>query len=227
MRVGVIDYGIGNLCSVARALEEVRATPIRVDRALDLHQTDSLVLPGVGSFAQCKQILDQGGWTQAIQEEVKAYSKPLLGICLGMQLLADSGQEGAADGQETLGLGFIPGRVVSLRDLGCNARLPHVGWNSVSSILESALLEDVPKGTDFYFVHSYGFSTETPEVCVAVTNYEINVPAVVNHGNVWGTQFHPEKSSKAGLKVLHNFVWGSKCYRQESYPPCCGKILAL
>lgn len=211
MKVGVIDYGVGNLRSVVRALEEVRATPIRVDRALDLHQTDALVLPGVGSFAQCKQILDQGGWTQAIQDEIRGYGKPLLGICLGMQLLADSGEEGLTGGGGRPGLGFIPGRVVSLRKLGCKARLPHVGWNSVSPLLESSLLEGVPKETDFYFVHSYGFLTGTPNVCVATTHYEVSIPVVINCGKVWGTQFHPEKSSKAGLKVLHNFVWGSRC----------------
>ena len=211
MKVGVIDYGVGNLSSVVRALEEVRATPIRVDRALDLHQSDMLLLPGVGSFAQCKQILDQGGWTQAIQDEVKAYGKPLLGICLGMQLLADFGEEGLTAGQETPGLGFIPGRVVSLRKLGCKARLPHVGWNSVSTLLENPLLEGISKDTDFYFVHSYGFLSEVATICVATTTYEVDIPAVVNHGRVWGTQFHPEKSSRAGLKILHNFVWGSEC----------------
>jgi len=168
-------------------------------------------LPGIGSFSQCKQILDNRGWTQAIQDEVKVYNKPLLGICLGMQLLADFGEEGLRDGQETPGLGFIHGRVVSLRKLGCKGRLPHVGWNSVSSILENSLLEGVPGDTDFYFVHSYGFSPESPKVCVATISYEVSIPAVINCGKVWGTQFHPEKSSKAGLKVLHNFVWGGKC----------------
>jgi imidazole glycerol-phosphate synthase subunit HisH len=211
LKVGVIDYGVGNLGSVSRALEEVLATPIRVDRALDLHQSDALLLPGVGSFKECKQILDQGGWTQAIQDEVKGYGKPLLGICLGMQLLADSGEEGSPLGQATPGLGFIPGRVVSLRKLGCKARLPHVGWNSVSPLLKMPLLEGIPKDTDFYFVHSYGFLSELASVCVATTTYEVDITAVVNHGRVWGTQFHPEKSSKAGLKILHNFVWGSEC----------------
>jgi glutamine amidotransferase len=211
VKVGVIDYGVGNLSSIIRALAEVCASPIRIDRALNLHQADALVLPGVGSFTQCKQILDQGGWTQAIKDEVSGYSKPLLGICLGRQLLAESGEENAADGQETLGFGFIPGRVVSLRKLGCKARLPHVGWNSVSVLLENSLLEGVPNDTDFYFVHSYGFSTEAPRVCLATINYEVSIPVVINYGKVWGTQFHPEKSSKAGLKVLHNFVWRSKC----------------
>jgi glutamine amidotransferase len=211
LKVGIINYGVGNLSSVGRALEEIRATPIRVDRALDLHRADALILPGVGSFAQCKQILDRDGWTQAIQDEVNGYGKPLLGICLGMQLLADSGEEGATDGQETLGLGFIPGRVVSLRKLGCKARLPHVGWNSISPLQENSLLAGVPENTDFYFVHSYGLLTKTPGTCVAVTNYGLNVVAVINHGKVWGTQFHPEKSSQAGLKVLYNFVRIDEC----------------
>lgn len=211
LKVGVINYGVGNLSSVGRALEETHATPIQIDSASDLHRVDALILPGVGSFSQCKQILDRDGWTRAIQEEVAGYGKPLLGICLGMQLLADSGEEGATEGQETLGLGFIPGQVVSLRKLGCTARLPHVGWNSISPLLENSLLTGVPEKTDFYFVHSYGFLPKTPGTCVAVTNYGVNFAAVINHGKVWGTQFHPEKSSQAGLKVLYNFVRNDMC----------------
>lgn len=211
MKVGVIDYGVGNLGSVARALEEVGATPIRVDRSVDLHQVEAMVLPGVGSFSQCKKILDQDGWSRAIRDEVHEYCKPLLGICLGMQLLADWGEEGLENGAQTPGLGFVPGRVVSLKKLGCAARLPHVGWNSISPRLENYLLKGVPKGTDFYFVHSYGFLLQSERECVATTQYGIEIAAVVNHGRVWGTQFHPEKSSRAGLKVLNNFVWGPEC----------------
>lgn len=211
MKVGVLDYGVGNLGSVMRALEELRVTPILIDRALDMHSVDCLILPGVGSFTDCKGLLDKNGWTKALNDEVEGYNKPLLGICLGMQLLADLGMEGAADENGTPGLGFIPGQVRSLTSLGCSSRVPHMGWNSINVTNQSNLLSGVPHGTDFYFVHSYGFVPKNPDDVLAVTDYDIPVTAVVGRGHVWGTQFHPEKSSRAGFKVLRNFIEGPTC----------------
>lgn len=211
MKVGVLDYGVGNLGSVLRALEELHATPLLIDRAIAAHQADALILPGVGGFAECKQILDKGGWSETIREEVLAYKKPLLGICLGMQLLADFGEEGACAGQPTPGLGLIPGRVVGLRSLGCSARIPHVGWNSISVRGDNSLFDGIPDGTDFYFVHSYAFIPESGDDVIAVTDYSLNVTAAVARDNVWGTQFHPEKSSRAGFRLLKNFILGLQC----------------
>lgn len=208
MKVGILDYGVGNLGSVLRALEELRATPLLIDRAIDAHHADALILPGVGGFAECKQLLDKGGWSSAIREEVLAYKKPLLGICLGMQLLADSGEEGAGDNHQTPGLGLVPGRVVSLKNLGCSARVPHVGWNSISARGDHPLFNGIPDGTDFYFVHSYAFVPASTEDVVAVTDYGSMVTAAVSCGNVCGTQFHPEKSSRAGFRLLKNFILG-------------------
>ena len=211
MKVGVLDYGVGNLGSVVRALEGLRVTPILVDRAVDMHAADSLVLPGVGSFTDCKQLLDAHGWTDALKDEVLGYGKPLLGICLGMQLLAERGHEGAADAAGTPGLGFIPGEVRSLASLGCTQRVPHMGWNSIEVCQPGGLLDGIPGGTDFYFVHSYAFVPQSPEDVLAITRYDVPVCAVVRRGRVWGTQFHPEKSSRAGFKVLRNFVDGPPC----------------
>ncbi len=211
MKVGVIDYGVGNLGSVVRALEELRVSAVLVDRAVDMHSADCLILPGVGSFADCKGRLDNGGWTKALTEEVVGKRKPLLGICLGMQLLADLGMEGVADGQGSPGLGFIPGQVLSLASLGCVSRVPHMGWNSITVTNSAGLLNGVSNGTDFYFVHSYAFVVEHPGDVLAVTDYDIPVTAVVGRGHVWGTQFHPEKSSRAGFKVLRNFIEGPAC----------------
>lgn len=211
MKIAVLDYGVGNLGSVVRALEELRVTPLLVDRAGDMHAADSLILPGVGSFTDCKRLLDQNGWTDALKQEVLGYRKPLLGICLGMQLLAEKGQEGAVDAAGTPGLGFIPGEVRSLTSMGCKERLPHVGWNTIEVMQSSDLLRGIPGGTDFYFVHSYAFVPQNREDVRAVTDYGIPVTAVVGRGHVWGTQFHPEKSSRAGFKVLRNFVEGSPC----------------
>lgn len=211
MKVGVIDYGVGNLGSVVRALEELRVTPIVIDRAVDIHTADILILPGVGSFTDCKQQLDEHGWTEALKDEVLGYDKPLLGICVGMQLLADRGHEGATDVSGTPGLGFVPGEVRSLVGLGCTLRVPHVGWNAVDFHEPSDLLMGIPSGTDFYFVHSYTFVPQNPGDAVAVTDYGVSIAAVVGRGRVWGTQFHPEKSSRAGFKVLRNFVEGHAC----------------
>lgn len=214
MRVGVIDYGVGNLGSVMRALEELRVSPILVTRAIDMHATDSLILPGVGNFADCARLLGEGGWPQALRDEVQGGGKPLLGVCVGMQLLASCSMEGvgaqAPDG--TPGLGFIPGRVEHLRTLGCSLRVPHVGWNEVTNCAtKGGLFDGIPDGTDFYFVHSYAFVPDDPADVLATTDYGIPVTAAVRRGRIWGTQFHPEKSSRAGFKLLRNFIEGPAC----------------
>jgi len=214
MKVGVIDYGVGNLGSVMRALEELRVTPTLVTRALDMHAMDCLILPGVGNFSDCAQLLQKGGWPEALRDEVRGSGKPLLGVCVGMQLLASSSMEGvdASAPQGTLGLGLIPGRVEQLRRLGSGLRVPHVGWNSVAPITSpGGLFDGIPEGTDFYFVHSYAFVTEDPADVRATTDYGIPVTAAVRRGNVWGTQFHPEKSSRAGFRLLRNFIEGPTC----------------
>ena len=214
MRVGVIDYGVGNLGSVIRALDELRVTPSLVTRALDVHAMDCLILPGVGNFADCAKLLDKGGWSDALKDEVQGSGKPLLGVCVGMQLLATCSMEGvdANAPNGTAGLGLIPGRVEHLRTLGCTLRVPHVGWNSVSPITsQGGLFDGIPEGSDFYFVHSYAFVTEDPADVLATTDYGIPVIAAVRRGNVWGTQFHPEKSSRAGFRLLRNFIEGPKC----------------
>ena len=212
MKVGVIDYGVGNLGSVLRALEELRVAPVLINRAADVHATDCLILPGVGNFADCARLLDQGGWITALREEVQDHQRPLLGVCVGMQLLADSSTEGACEGQVTKGLGLIPGQVRHLRSFGCELRVPHVGWNSISrSQSDDSLLEGIPNGTDFYFVHSYAFATQDPADELATTEYGKTLTVAVRRGRVWGTQFHPEKSSRAGFQLLRNFIKIAAC----------------
>jgi glutamine amidotransferase len=214
MKVGVIDYGVGNLGSVMRALEELRVAPTLVKRALDMHAMDCLILPGVGNFSDCAQLLQKGGWTEALSNEVRGSGKPLLGVCVGMQLLASSSMEGvdASAAEGTFGLDLIPGHVEHLRTLGCGLRLPHVGWNSVApTTSQGGLFDGIPDKTDFYFVHSYAFVADDPADLLATTDHGIPVAAAVRRGNVWGTQFHPEKSSRAGLRLLRNFIEGSAC----------------
>jgi glutamine amidotransferase len=214
MKVGIIDYGVGNLGSVMRALEELRVMPTLITRALDMHAMDCLILPGVGNFADCAKLLDKGGWAEALKNEVEVAGKPLLGVCVGMQLLATCSMEGvdinAPNG--VAGLGLIPGRVEHLRTLGCDLRVPHVGWNAVTPVSsQGGLFDGIPEGTDFYFVHSYAFIADDAKNALAVTDYGIPVTAAVRRGNVWGTQFHPEKSSRAGFRLLRNFIEGPTC----------------
>lgn len=214
MKVGVIDYGVGNLGSMIRALEELRVSPALVTRPQDLHAMDCLILPGVGNFADCVKLMDKGGWSDAIKDEVKGFGKPLLGVCVGMQLLATCSMEGVeAKAQNGItGLGLIPGRVEHLRILGCAQRVPHVGWNAVSPAnSQGGLFGGIPEGTDLYFVHSFAFVAEEPVDVIATTNYGIPITAAVRRGKVWGTQFHPEKSSRAGFRLLRNFIDGPTC----------------
>lgn len=212
MKVGVIDYGVGNLGSVMRALEELRVAPVLVNRAVDMHATDCLILPGVGNFADCARLLSEGGWADALRQEVQGYDRPLLGVCVGMQLLADASTEGAEAEQVIPGLGLIPGRVEHLRLLGCGLRVPHVGWNSITIAAPADhLFAGIPDGTDFYFVHSYAFAAREPADILATTDYGVPVTAAVRRDRVWGTQFHPEKSSRAGFRLLRNFIEGPAC----------------
>lgn len=211
MKVGIINYGMGNLGSVFRAIDTLGEKPVLIDQGLYAHTVDTLILPGVGNFSECKKNLDQSGWTEAILNAVLNHNKPLLGICLGMQLLADFGEEGAGKDSPSQGLGLISGRVISLKDIGGEKRIPHVGWNSVSISGDSSLLAGIPNGTDFYFVHSYAFVADRLCDTLATADYGVTITAAVAHENVWGVQFHPEKSSKAGLRVLKNFIESRRC----------------
>ena len=212
MKVCVIDYGVGNVGSVLHALAELRVTPVLVNSAIDMHAADCLILPGVGNFADCARLLEVGGWGSALRDEVLGYGRPLLGVCVGMQLLADSSTEWAGKEKSTPGLGFIPGEVRHLRSLGCALRIPHVGWNSVTRTRpDERLFAGIPDGSDFYFVHSYAFVAHDNSDVVAITDYNLPVTAAVQRGHVWGTQFHPEKSSRAGLRILRNFIEEAAC----------------
>ncbi len=208
MKIGIIDYGVGNLSSVARAAEEIGATTTLIDHPKDIQNVDKVILPGVGNFADCASRLANNGWISTLQDEVLGKKKPLLGICLGMQLLASSSMEGAdLNNTPCTGLDFIPGRVLSLRELGSNERLPHVGWNSVYvTDTNSDMFDGVPTGTDFYFVHKFGFIPDNKNHTKATTDYGCSFSTAVQFEHIWGVQFHPEKSSLAGFRFLHNFL---------------------
>lgn len=211
MKVAVIDYGMGNLGSVCRAVAEVGAVPVIADSPEQALQADRMILPGVGSFADGMAHLRAAGWVDALRHAVVTEGRPLLGICLGMQLLADSGDEGGA-GERIQGLGLIPGSIHRLDDLGCDLRIPHMGWNSIR-IVESAhpILAGIASETDCYFVHGYGFKPASKEHVLAYADYGFDLTAIVASGSAIGVQFHPEKSSKAGLRLLRNFIESPLC----------------
>lgn len=208
MRVAIVDYGMGNLGSVNRALALLGADGFLAGAPADLKSADRIILPGVGSFGDGMMHLTERGWVEEIRRQILEDHKPLLGICLGMQLLAAMGTEG----QDTPGLGLIAGRVVRLDTIGCTLRIPHVGWNAISlANSANALFEGIPDGTDFYFVHSFAFQPTDTSHIIATTPYDVPVVAAVSDGAVFGTQFHPEKSSKAGLRLLRNFLNFKPC----------------
>ena len=203
MSLVVIDYGAANLGSVCRAFQRLGANPLVISKPSDLQAATHIVLPGVGSFADCARNLRDGNWVEAIQLQVRERDKALLGVCVGMQLLADEGTEWGVHA----GLGLIPGRVRRLDDLGCQLRIPHVGWNELTILPgHKPLLNHLPSGTDMYFVHSYAMQVEVPQDAWATVDYGVPVTAVVGRDRVMGVQFHPEKSARAGLQLLKNFL---------------------
>jgi glutamine amidotransferase len=202
MKVAIIDCGINNIASIRRAVEDLGIDARLAEAPADLQGADKLVLPGVGAFGGAMQALRERGLDDALRTAVLVEGKALLGICLGMQLLATRSFEGGLEE----GLGLIPGEVRRLDTLGCTLRIPHVGWNEVRLRSDDPLFEGIPDGSDFYFVHSYGFVPDGADRVLAVSPYGCEVTAVVRNGNIYGCQFHPEKSSRAGRLLLKNFM---------------------
>ncbi len=201
--IAVVDDGAGNLRNVCKALEHVGAKPVLTSDAGDLRRAGKIVLPGVGAFADCLHGLRGRGLFDPLQQAALG-GTPLLGICVGMQLLFDVGEEMG----EWLGLGLIGGRVVRFRfaEGRQHLKVPHIGWNQIDPCREHALLAGVPAGSYAYFVHSYHPAAADPGDVVATTDYGYPFASVVARGNVWGIQFHPEKSQGVGLRMLRNFV---------------------
>lgn len=197
-RIAIVDYGMGNLRSVEKALERVGARP-QIGSGADLIEAaDGVVLPGVGAFPKAMSRIDQLGIAETLRQ-VAGAGTPLLGICLGMQLLFESSSEGTG----ARGLGLLPGDVARIEADGL--KLPVIGWSPLRIVAASALTEGIDDGEPFYFVHSYAVRPR-PEHLLGEIDYGGPVPALVGAGNVWGAQFHPEKSSGAGLRMLANFA---------------------
>lgn len=202
MSLIVVDYGMGNLGSVKRSFEEAGATVLLSQNPDDLKHAAKIVLPGVGAFPDGMKALKDAGWDIALKEAVIQNGKPILGICLGMQLLASIGNEG----EITEGLAFIEGSVNKLTPIDTETRIPHVGWNEVNPLGDSDIFYGIEPMTDYYFVHSYHFIPKNLRNIIAKTPYCGEFVSAVAEANIFGVQFHPEKSSKAGLKLIKNFL---------------------
>ena len=198
-RIAVCDYGVGNLRSVERALQRGGADVVVTGDTAALAAADGVVLPGVGAFATAAIALRNTGLGDAVRSVV-ADGRPLLGVCLGFQVLFSDSDEGDGD----TGLGLIPGHVRRLD--ATRARVPHVGWNTATVTAGSSLFDGIPSGTYLYFTHSYAAVPDDTSDIAATTVHGVPIVAAVQRGSVMGTQFHPEKSGSAGLRLYANFV---------------------
>lgn len=199
MTVSLIDYGLGNVGSVANMLRRNGASVAVISDPRDVAQSERLLLPGVGAFDLGVRRLQETGFFTAIQD-FAGTGRPLLGICLGMQLLGESSAEGEAGG-----LGLIAGRSERL-PVGEGVRIPHMGWNLVAPVRDDPLTDGLPAESRFYFVHSYHLVLREPEYALARTSYGTDFVSMVRRENVWGAQFHPEKSHDFGRTILRNFA---------------------
>ncbi len=212
MKIALIDYGAGNLHSCSKALERALAADGRTGEVIVgadpdvIASADRIVLPGDGAFKDCRdELAAVDGLEEALHAAVRAKGRPFLGICVGMQLLADIGEERG----ETAGLGWIPGRVVALSAAERHLKVPHMGWNTLESRGAHPVLEGVPfgeKALHAYFLHSYHLLPTFEADLLAVADYGGPVSAIIGRENIVGTQFHPEKSQLLGLKLLRNFI---------------------
>jgi imidazole glycerol-phosphate synthase subunit HisH len=194
----ILDYRAGNLRSVARALESVGASPVITDDPAIIAQADGLVVPGQGSAVDAMKNLTRLGLAEPLRQYVQS-GRPFFGVCLGEQIIFESSEEGP--GVDCLGL--VPGKV---RRLPGGQKVPHMGWNSVKVVRDHPLLAGVPDNAFFYFVHSYYVDPTDPADTVGLTDYGVSFSSIVSHGNIFATQFHPEKSSEIGLRIYQNFA---------------------
>lgn len=199
--IAVVDYGMGNLRSVSKAFQ-TQGYEVVVTRDPDkIENASGLVLPGVGAFGDCVRNLNESGLTDTIKEYINS-GRPFLGICLGLQVLFEQSEESPG----AKGFGLIKGKVVRFPDFSKEGlKVPHMGWNRISIRKESGVLKDIPEGSRFYFVHSYYPKPDDDEVTAVKTDYGLEFTSAVQVGNVFASQFHPEKSSYLGLRILRNF----------------------
>ena len=206
MNVTIVDYNSGNISSVINSFTEVAKGKVNLEVTSDLNKiksSDKVVLPGQGSFKSRIDALNSiNGLIDTLDEFVINKKKPLFGICVGLQMFADVGYEET----ETKGLGWISGKVSKIDNKNGEYKLPHIGWNQINIVKDSKIFKDVENNSHMYFVHSYEFIPEDKDLISATTNYSSKIVCSVEKDNIFGTQFHPEKSDKVGLKIINNFI---------------------
>jgi len=206
MNVTIVDYNSGIISSVINSFKEVAKDKVNIEVTSDLDKiksSDKVVLPGQGSFKSCVDALNKiNGLTEALHEFAINNKKPLLGICVGLQMFADIGYEET----ETKGLGWISGKVLKIDNQNGKYKLPHIGWNQINIVKQSKIFENIENNSHMYFVHSYEFIPNDKNVISATTDYSSNIVCSVEKENIFGTQFHPEKSDKLGLNIIDNFI---------------------
>ena len=206
MNVTIVDYKSGNISSVINSFKEVAKEKVNIEVTSDpnkIKSSDKVVLPGQGSFKSCVEALNNiHGLSDTLNEFTIINKKPLLGICVGLQMFADVGYEET----ETKGLGWISGKVSKIDNQGGKFKLPHIGWNEINIVKDSKIFKDIANNSHMYFVHSYEFIPEDRNVISATTDYSSNIVCSVEKENIFGTQFHPEKSDRKGLKLIENFI---------------------
>ena len=206
MKVTIVNYSSGNISSVINSFKEVAQNKATIEVTSDLEKikaSDKIVLPGQGSFKSCVDALNKiSGLNDALNEFVTVNKKPLMGICVGLQMFADVGYEET----ETKGLGWISGKVSKIDNQNGKYKLPHIGWNQINILKDSKIFKEVENNSHMYFVHSYEFVPNDKKVISATTDYSSNIVCSVEKENIFGTQFHPEKSDKIGLKIIQNFI---------------------
>ena len=206
MNVTIVDYNSGNISSVINSFTEVAKNKVNLEVTSDLNKiksSDKVILPGQGSFKSCIDALNSiNGLTDSLSKFVMIDKKPLLGICVGLQMFADVGYEET----ETKGLGWISGKVSKIDNQNGEYKLPHIGWNQINIIKDSKIYKDIENNPHMYFVHSYEFIPKDKDVISATTDYSSDIVCSIEKENIFGTQFHPEKSDKIGLKIIDNFI---------------------
>ena len=206
MKISIVDYKSGNISSVINSFKEVAKDKVNIEVTSDIvkiKSSDKVVLPGQGSFKSCIDALNSiDGLVDALTEFSIDNKKPLFGICVGLQMFADIGYEET----ETKGLGWVPGKVSKIDNQNGKYKLPHIGWNEINIMKESKIFNGIESNSHMYFVHSYEFIPNDKSVISATTDYSSNIVCSVEKENIIGTQFHPEKSDKIGLKIIVNFI---------------------
>jgi glutamine amidotransferase len=206
MNVTIVDYNSGNISSVINSFKETAVDNVKIEVTSDLNKiksSDKVVLPGQGSFKSCVEALNNiNGLVETLNDFAINKKKPLLGICVGLQMFADVGYEEI----ETKGLGWISGKVSKIDNHNGKYKLPHIGWNQINILKESKIFKDIKNNSHMYFVHSYELVPEDKKVISATTEYSSNIVCSIEKENIFGTQFHPEKSDKIGLKIINNFI---------------------